>query len=149
MLTPNNVLDYNAQPRLPVYYRNLEKLIKIDRQQGLKYVSIPEDVFRRLLIGAIQNKGAFDERFYLENYPDIVTAIRNRKIRNGLEHYLETGYFENRLPRKLMVDERYYLQENPDVADAIRKGQVKSAQDHFEHAGFSEGRLPYKDFSLF
>ena len=102
-----------------------------------------------MLAGAIQNKGAFDERFYLENYPDIAVAIRSRKVRSGLEHYLETGYFENRLPRKLIVDERYYLDENPDVADAVKRGRVKSAQEHFEHAGFKEGRLPYKEFSLF
>jgi hypothetical protein len=66
-----------------------------------------------------------------------------------LDHYLDTGYFENRLPRKLLVDESYYLQQNPDVADAIRKGKLKSAQDHFNNAGFNEGRAPYKDFSLF
>jgi hypothetical protein len=131
----------------------LEKFIKNDLQYESnyesKYVSIPVDIFRRLLAGAIQNKGVFDERFYLENYPDIAVAVRSRKIKNGLEHYLETGYFENRMPRKLIVDERYYLQENLDVADAIKKGQVKSAQEHFEHAGFNEGRLPYKEFSLF
>jgi hypothetical protein len=132
-----------------VYYRHLQKLIKIDLEDDSKYVSIPEDIFQRLLAGAIQNKAVFDERFYLENYPDIVAAVRSRKIENGLDHYLKTGYFENRVPRKLIVDERYYLQENPDVADAIRKGRIKNAQEHFEHAGFNEGRSPYKGFSLF
>jgi hypothetical protein len=133
-----------------VYYRNLEKLMKIGLQhESKKYVSIPDDIFRRLLAGAIRNKAVFDEKFYLETYPDIAAAVRSRKLNSGLDHYLETGYFENRLPRKMIVDERYYLQENPDVADAIRKGQVKNAQEHFEHAGFNEGRLPYKDFSLF
>jgi hypothetical protein len=132
-----------------VYYRHLQKLMKTDIQKDSKYVSVPAEIFRRLLVGAIQNKAVFDERFYLDNYPDIVAAVRSRKIKNGLEHYLETGYFENRVPSKLIVDERYYLQENPDVANAIRKGKVNNAQEHFEHTGFNEGRLPYKDFSLF
>jgi len=132
-----------------VYYRNLEKLIKPDRQRGAEYVSIPKEIFRRLLTGAVRSKNVFDERFYLEMYPDIAAAVQSKKIKNGFEHYVDTGYFENRLPRKLMVDERYYLETNPDVADAIKKGRVKSAQDHFNHAGFTEGRLPYKDFSLF
>lgn len=132
-----------------MYYRNLEKLIKTDRQRDSNYVSIPKDLFRRLLAGAIRGKNIFDERFYLETYPDIAAAVRSKKVRNGLDHYVDTGYFENRLPQKLIVDERYYLQENADVADAIKKGRVKSAQDHFNHSGFTEGRVPYKDFSLF
>lgn len=132
-----------------MYYRNLEKLIKTDRQRDPNYVSIPKDIFRRLLAGAIRSKEIFDERFYLETYPDIAVAVRSRKIKSGFEHYVDTGYFENRLPRKLIVDERYYLQENSDVADAIKKGRVTSAQDHFNHSGFGEGRIPYKDFSLF
>jgi hypothetical protein len=132
-----------------VYYRTLEKLIKNDRQRDSNYVSVPKDIFRALLAGAIRNKNVFDERFYLENYPDIAAAVKTKKIKSGIDHYVETGYFENRLPRKLIIDESYYLQENPDVADAIRKGQLKTAQDHFNQSGFSEGRVPYRDFSLF
>jgi hypothetical protein len=132
-----------------VFYRNLEKLLKNDRQNGPNYISVPKDVFRRLLAGAIRNRDLFDERFYLEFYPDITAALRGKKLKSALDHYLDTGYFENRLPRKLLVDESYYLQQNPDVADAIRKGKLKSAQDHFNNAGFNEGRVPYKDFSLF
>jgi hypothetical protein len=132
-----------------VYYRTLEKLIKNDRQRDSSYVTIPKEIFRLLLAGAIRNKDVFDERFYLEMYPDIAAAVKSKKIKSGIDHYVETGYFENRLPRKLIIDERYYLQENPDVADAVRKGHVKTAQDHFNQSGFSEGRVPYKDFSLF
>ena len=132
-----------------MYYRTLEKLIKTDRQRDPNHVVVPKELFRHLLAGAIRNKNVFDEQFYLETYPDIAIAVKSKKIKSGLDHYIETGYFENRVPRKLMVDERYYLQQNADVADAIRKGRVKSAQDHFNYSGFSEGRTPYKDFSLF
>ena len=132
-----------------MYFRNLEKLMKVDRQRDPHYVSIPRDVFRSLLAGAIKSKNIFDEKFYLEMYPDIAAAVRSRKIKSGLDHYLDTGYFENRFPRNFIVDERYYLTENPDVADAVKKGRVKSAQDHFNHTGFTEGRVPYKDFSIF
>ena len=132
-----------------MYYRTLEKLIKSDRQRDANYVSIPKEVFRLLLASAIRQKSLFDERFYLEAYPDIATAVKGKKVKSGLDHYVETGYFENRLPRKFAVDERYYLQQNPDVADAIRKGSVASAQSHFNSSGFTEGRIPYKDFSLF
>jgi hypothetical protein len=135
--------------RATVFYRNLEKMLKTDHQDEANCVSVPTDLFRRLLAGAIRSKNMFDERFYVEFYPDIAAAIKGRKIKTGLEHYLQAGYYENRLPRKLLVDESFYLQQYPDVADAIRRGKLKSAQDHFNNAGFNEGRLPFKDFSLF
>jgi len=131
-----------------VNYRNLEKLMKNDRNEA-NYVSIPKYVLRRLLASALKSKNLFDERFYLETYPDIAPAIRSKKVKSALDHYLDTGYYENRMPRKLIVDERYYLQENPDVAAAIKKGRLKNAQEHFNQGGFMEGRLPFKDFALF
>jgi hypothetical protein len=132
-----------------MFYRILEKLIRLSSIDDVKYVSMPEEVFRCLLAGAIRNKGLFDETFYLETYPDIRNAVRSGKIGSGLEHYVATGYFESRLPARLMVDELFYLQENPDVADAIRNGRIKSAQLHFDAVGFREGRSPYKGFSIF
>jgi hypothetical protein len=131
-----------------VNYHNLEKLMKNDRNES-NYVTIPKYVLRRLLSSALKSKNLFDERFYLETYPDIAAAIRGKKVKSALDHYLDTGYYENRMPRKLIVDERYYLQENPDVAAAIKKGRLKNAQEHFNQGGFMEGRLPFKDFALF
>jgi hypothetical protein len=130
-------------------YNNLAKLTKTTNVGGKKYVSIPEDLFRRLLAAAIKGKGLFDENFYLEMYPDIAVAVKNGKIASGLEHYTTAGYFEGRLPKKLMVDERFYLQENSDVVDAIKRGKLRNAQQHFEGAGFREGRPPYQGFSVF
>jgi hypothetical protein len=130
-------------------YKNLQKITKRDNSKDPGYVALPESLFCELLAAAIKQKGEFDERFYLESYPDIAAAVRNRKIASGLDHYLETGYFENRRPKRFIVDEAYYLKENPDVAEGIRRGVVKSAQEHFDNAGFAEGRLPYFGFSLF
>jgi len=130
-------------------YQNLVKVVKRDAQREPGFVAVPEAMFRALLAAAIKQKGEFDERFYLENYPDIAAAVRSRKVASGLDHYLETGYFENRLPKKFIVDEAFYLRENSDVAEGIRRGVVKSAQEHFDNAGFAEGRLPYRNFSLF
>lgn len=110
---------------------------------------VPVDLFRRLLIGALRDKNVFDEHFYLATNSDIIEAVRKKKIESAADHYYNSGYFENRLPKKLIVDEKYYLEQNPDVVQAIQKGIIKSAQEHFEYAGFREGRLPYKDFSLF
>jgi hypothetical protein len=130
-------------------YRNLLKLLRREGSKDGGYVVVPEAIFRRLLAASLKQKGEFDERFYLENYGDIAVAVKSRSISSALDHYLETGYFENRLPKRFIVDEAYYLQENPDVAEAIRRGTLSTAQEHFDNAGFAEGRLPYKNFSLF
>ena len=116
---------------------------------GNATVTMPAEMFRQLLATALRSKGALDEQFYMTINADIRDAVKAGKIASAAEHYHTTGYFEDRMPKKLIVDERYYLDQNPDVAAAIRKGVIKSAQEHFEFAGFREGRLPYREFSLF
>jgi hypothetical protein len=116
---------------------------------GSTTVNIPAPLFRELLIKALRAKGMFDADFYLVAYPDVRRAIDQRQVDSADDHYYHTGYFESRLPQKILVDEKFYLRNNPDVESAIRQGTVKSAQEHFETAGFEEGRLPYADFSLF
>ena len=64
-------------------------------------------------------------------------------------HYVEFGYFENRLPFRIEVDEKFYLRTNPDIASAVNDGSIPLAQVHFEHSGYKEGRLPREGWSLF
>lgn len=116
---------------------------------GATTISLPSNVFRDLLIGALRAKAVFDADFYVNSYPDVRHALDKKMIEGAAEHYYTTGYFESRMPKKILVDEKFYLQNNPDVASAIKEGTVTSAQDHFEIAGFEEGRLPYAGFSLF
>jgi hypothetical protein len=130
-------------------YRTLTRLIAASKSSNGDAVTVPADLFRKLLIGALRAKNVFDESFYLESYPDIKASVARGVIPSGAEHYYTTGYFEGRRPKKLLVDERFYLEKNPDVATAIRSGKISSAQEHFEVAGFEELRDPYSGFSLF
>jgi len=116
---------------------------------GVKTITVPAELFRHLLVTALKSKGFFDEAYYLAMYPDISKAVREKQISGGAYHYFESGYFEGRLPRKMVVDEKFYLENNPDVRDAITKGKVKNAQEHFDCAGFREGRQPNAGFSMF
>ena len=116
---------------------------------GSPTVAVPASLFRELIITALRAKGAFDEQFYLAANPDVRRAVDRKEIASGAEHYYSTGYFEVRLPMKILVDEKYYLKSNPDIEEAVRQGVVKNIQEHFETAGFQEGRLPHPDFSLF
>jgi hypothetical protein len=132
-----------------MYYRTLREIIKVEQVAAIKYVSVPDEVFRRLLAGAIKSKGIFDEEFYVEKYQDVKAAVTAGIIKSGLEHYLTSGYYESRLPARLLVDERFYLRENPDVVAAIKNKEIESAQAHFDSAGFIENRSPYEGFSIF
>jgi hypothetical protein len=116
---------------------------------GAEQIQIPRGLFRDLLIIALQTKGDFDEEYYLKTNPDVRRAIDRKQIINATEHYYQTGYFENRLPKKILIDNDFYLKMNSDVSAAINAGTVKAAQDHFETAGFREGRLPFPGFRLF
>jgi len=92
----------------------------------------------RLVLNAI----TVDERWYLEQNPDIARAIEAGTIKSAKEHFVQHGYLEGRLPRLVTVDEQWYLANNPDVAEKIRAGQLDSAQQHFHSDGYREGRLP-------
>lgn len=41
----------------------------------------------------------FDEKFYLERYPDVARAVKDGKLESGLSHYLMHGRDEGREPR--------------------------------------------------
>ncbi len=89
-----------------------------------------------------------DEKWYLESNSDVRVAFRQGKFASAREHYLNSGYFEDRLPRPIKVDAEWYIKTYPDVAEAIRNKKCESAQEHFEKNGFKEGRMAFADWSL-
>jgi hypothetical protein len=85
---------------------------------------------------------AVDEKWYLNEYPDVADAIRNGAFRSARHHFIENGYFEGRRPGVFEVDAEWYLQHYPDVADGVSAGTITSAEEHFLRDGYGEGRLP-------
>jgi hypothetical protein len=88
----------------------------------------------------------FNEKFYLEQNPDIRSGLGRGNELTAQQHYIGYGYFEGRRGGGPQVDESWYLKTYPDVAAGVRSGAVKSAADHFEIAGASEGRAPSKEY---
>jgi hypothetical protein len=82
-----------------------------------------------------------NEDWYLRQYPDVAKAISEGGAKSGKQHYVDNGYFENRLPFPIIVDEAWYLREYPDVAASVRDGS-DTAQEHFLRQGYKEGRMP-------
>ena len=82
----------------------------------------------------------FDDVYYLENNPDVRTAVFNGSIASGLDHFLKYGQFEGRRP-STQYDESYYLAHNPDVAAAVANHSLASGFYHWVNYGWAEGRL--------
>ena len=121
-------------------------LTRINGQKD-RYVQVRESELHsilRLLMLSID----VDEAWYRGKYSDIAEAIDSGRVESGRAHYLDVGYFENRLPRKFVVDANWYMRAYPDVAEAIKRGVFSNPQEHFDDFGFKEGRLPYPDWSL-
>lgn len=90
----------------------------------------------------------FDLDYYRRANPDLAEAEARGELRDLHEHYLEFGYFENRLPCEVEVDGAFYAKEYADVAAGILARSVPSAQWHFDNFGFKEGRLPRRGWSF-
>ena len=78
---------------------------------------------RHFLISLLAKKMGdvtFDEAWYLSKYADVREAIKRGAITSGREHYVQFGYFENRMPAPILVNEKWYLDTYPDVAKAIK-----------------------------
>jgi hypothetical protein len=125
----------------------------LKREHGLIWplpsgqVSLSPRLFRDLLRCALGHIH-FDEYFYLQLYPDVADALANGRFTDAHHHYVEFGYFEDRLPFRIEVDEAFYFRTYPDIAAEVSAGTMLSAQVHFELYGYSEGRLPREGWSL-
>jgi len=86
---------------------------------------------------------AIDEAWYLTTYTDVADAIAEGVFRSARHHFMESGYFEGRLPGELTVDEAWYAQCYPDVADGVEEGYFSSLAQHFHEHGYREGRRPF------
>jgi hypothetical protein len=108
----------------------------------------PLSLVRDLLRFALEHV-RFDERYYLRSNPDVAGALADGLFANAHNHYVEFGYFEDRLPFHVEVDNAFYYRAYPDIKACVDSGTIPSAQAHFERHGYKEGRLPRDDWSLF
>ncbi|MUG98645.1 hypothetical protein F7734_42700 [Scytonema sp. UIC 10036] len=77
----------------------------------------------------------FDNQYYLNNNPDVATAVANGQYSSGLQHFQQVGQFEGRDP-SVIFNNSLYLSQNPDVTAAVANGQVRSGFEHFVNFGF-------------
>jgi hypothetical protein len=111
-------------------------------------ITFPATLVRDLLRFALQHV-QFDERYYLRSNPDVADALADGLFTDAHSHYVEFGYFEDRLPFEVEVDNAFYYRASPDIKACVDNGTIPSAQARFERHGYKEGRLPRDDWSLF
>jgi hypothetical protein len=111
------------------------------------YLAVDQHLFYQLAMAAI-SAIEFDEAWYLSTYTDIRDAIAAGVVSSAQHHYIRHGYYEHRLPRKVVVDEAWYLDVHKDVQEALTRRHYSSGQEHFQLSGYREGRLPYPGFVL-
>lgn len=109
-------------------------------------VTIPIALLRLLLSAAARN-AEFDEEEYLRRNPDVAIAVRQGKWSSGKDHYVASGYFEDRSGIGIALSESWYLTANPDVARAVKDGEWQSAQEHYTMRGVFEWRIPNRDLA--
>jgi hypothetical protein len=114
---------------------------------GSGSTTVEDGLFRSLMAPMIEAIN-FDERWYICKYPDVREAVATGQVSSAHAHYMLSGYFENRLPRRIAVDERWYVATYRDIGEALKKSHWKNAQEHYEELGYREGRLPHPNFSL-
>jgi hypothetical protein len=96
--------------------------------------------FIKFLISEILAKLPFDESYYANMWPDVVTAVEAGRVKSLRDHFVEVGYFEGRSGGTCYVDRDWYLSNYPDIAKAFSRGQLADLTEHFNNTGRFENR---------
>jgi hypothetical protein len=88
-----------------------------------------------------------DEAFYLAAYKDVAAAVELGQYRSARDHYVKSGYLENRIPYDLDLDADWYVNVYKDIAAAAANPSF-DARRHFHFKGYKEGRWPRRDAIL-
>ncbi|MCW8306171.1 hypothetical protein AruPA_03910 [Acidiphilium sp. PA] len=110
-------------------------------------IEVVERRLRQLLTPILETVDV-NEEYYRKMNPDVDEKIKAGELKSAKAHYTLAGYYEDRLPRPIIVDETWYLTEYPDVAEAVARKYFISATQHFNLEGFREGRLPAAGWTL-
>jgi len=128
------------------YARLINQKILVPEQPA-GYIQVEAHFFADCILGILQAINV-DEAWYVQTYPDVREAMQKGIVPDAKSHYYRFGYFEHRMPYRIIVDDPWYQAQYPDVRAAIVDRHFASGQAHFDLLGFREGRFPYANFRL-
>ena len=90
---------------------------------------------------------SFDEEWYLAEYSDVAQGVASGHLKSGLEHWLQSGKAEGRIPppgynEGSAFDAAWYESVYHAARDDIAAGRASDAWDHYERLGRHRGYLP-------
>ncbi len=95
----------------------------------------------RQLLSEFARQQPFDPEFYAESYPDLEAARLAGVVSDLHVHFVETGFFEGRLPSEPPFDAVWYATFYPDLTACIDPTDSAALRNHFLTAGLAEGRV--------
>ena len=139
--------DIAALPRLASFASLLNTKLVVLSSSSPDYVALDRHFFQASLRPLIE-RIRVEADWYLTEYPDVADAISRNIVVDAGDHYRRFGYFEHRMPYKIIVQEEWYLDQYSDVREAVSRGTFASGQSHFDLTGYREGRVPFPNFEL-
>lgn len=123
---------------------HFERLLRVCNirgwQEGHKTLTLDRDGLVTIL-AEMSGAAPFDERWYLEQYPDVADAVERGAISSAREHYVRFGYFEGRLPGLNGFDAEVYCGIYSDLEHILLEPEIDGkARAHFVEHGYREGR---------
>jgi hypothetical protein len=83
----------------------------------------------------------FDEKYYLQTYPDIARALQSGGLPSGRHHYVQAGFRERRFG--FLFDARWYSIEYPLAAFEVGQGDYADLRQHYVEIGAARGYKPH------
>jgi len=83
----------------------------------------------------------FDEKYYLQTYPDIARAVESGGLSSGRHHYVQAGFKERRLG--FLFDAYWYSVEYPLAAFEVGQGDYADLRQHYVEIGAMRGYKPF------
>ena len=94
----------------------------------------------RDLLSELARQQPFDPEFYAETNPDLEAARLAGVVRDLHVHFVQTGFFEGRLPSEPPFDAAWYARFYTDLTSCIHPADITALRDHFLNTGIREGR---------
>ncbi len=77
----------------------------------------------------------FDEQWYIQNYPSVISKMQTLDITTAEEYYHSYGCFEGNSPNPYF-DEKWYLNKYPNVQIMINRHLFNSGFEHYCKEGY-------------
>ena len=83
----------------------------------------------------------FDEKYYVQTYPDIARALQSGGLPSARHHYIQAGFRERRFG--FLFDARWYSVEYPLAAFEVGQGDYADLRQHYVEIGAVRGYKPH------